>query len=386
MRQPNKHGSGGEGHPLLATVLVVLLVVGLGVAWFQARSRVDRQGDQAAGKCVEGPATIPIIASPDIAEVLGEIAKRYNATRPVVRDHCVTVSVRPSDSKVVLEGLRGTWDTESMGPHPVAWIPQSSLWAAELTTGKPNAVEGSPDSLASSPVVLAMRSEFADNAAGKLAWSDLPGLAKRPNAMADFGLPTWGPLRLAMPVGVAADATVLSAQAIAAGVSRTSGPLTAAQAESRPVADGIKAVLDAAPTTPEGAAAPAAVAISRADPRRGMHAVPITEQQLYLLARTGAVDTSMRAFFPSGATPVADYPVLRLADDKVSAAQSDGVVDFVDFVKMPAQAALLTGLGFRTERAQPSMGNSAVSFPAVRDPLARPEAAASAAITKLVFR
>lgn len=64
-------------------------------------------------------------------------------------------------------------------------------------------------------MVLAMYSEFAEKAAGKLDWGQLAPLSKRPDAMAQFGLPTWGPLRLAMPIGAGSDATVLATQAIA---------------------------------------------------------------------------------------------------------------------------------------------------------------------------
>ncbi|GAA3039825.1 hypothetical protein GCM10010528_20460 [Gordonia defluvii] len=385
-RNSSRHGFGGGGHPLLATVLVVLLVAGLGVAWFQARDRVGRQADQAAGTCVAGPATVPIITSPDLAEVLGEIAKKYNATRPVVRDHCVTVQVRPGDSKVTLDGLLGTWESESMGARPAAWIPQSSVWAAELTTARPRAVEGDPDSLVTSPVVLAMRAAFAEKAAGKLGWGRLPELAKRPDAMAEFGLPTWGPLRLAMPLGPASDATALAGQAIAADIIRATGPLTVAEAKSPPVTGGIGAVLAAAPPAAEGTAAATVVAISKGDPRRGIHAVPITEQQLFLLARTRKIDDDLRGFSPSGPTPVADYPVLRMSGNNITAAQSDGVAQFIEFAKQPTQIALLTALGYRSDRAPLPTGGVIVGFAPIRDRMQRPEPAASVALSQQVLR
>ncbi len=383
----NRHElDGGGGHPLLAVALVALLLAGGAVAWFQARDKVGDQADSAAGKCVEGPTRVPIIASADIAEVLGDIAKRYNETKPVVRDHCVTVQVRPGDSKVTLDGLRGQWDIASMGERPAAWIPQSSIWAAALTSAKPEAVEGSPDSLASSPVVLAMYSEFAEKAAGKLDWGQLAPLSKRPDAMAQFGLPTWGPLRLAMPLGAGSDATLLATQAIASQAAQSPGALTATEVESPAATAAVRAVLDNAPPAPDGSATATVTAIAKSEARRGIHTVPITEQQLYVLARSGAIGDSLRSFSPSGPTPVADYPVLRLSSSQVTAEQSDGVAAFLEFAKQPDQIALLARSGYRAGDAPTPPANATVSFPAVRSEMRDPEPAASAALLRLVYR
>ncbi len=380
-------GRRGRGRPLLVTALVALLVVGLVVSWLQARDRVGHQADQAAGACVEGSARVPIVASPDIAPALEAIAKRFNATRPVARDHCVSVQIRPGDSKVTLEGLRGAWDATALGERPAAWIPQSSVWAAELATGKPGSLEDSTTSLVTSPVVLAMPTAFADKAAGKLGWGDLPPLAKRPDAMAQFGLATWGRLGLAMPLGASSDATVLAAQAIAAQLVRASRALTAAEAASPAVVAGIQAVLAGAPPAPEGTAAATVAAMNAAtDPRRGIHAVPITEQQLFQISQSGALGEKIIALFPSGPTPVADYPVLRLTDPAVTVAESDGVAQFLEYAKRPEQLATLTALGYRASGATLPTGNATVAFSPVDATMPIPEPAASAAITRLVYR
>ncbi|GAB09441.1 hypothetical protein GOARA_036_01740 [Gordonia araii NBRC 100433] len=384
-RHSSNYTPRGGGRSLLLAVLTALLVAGLVVSWLQARDRVGRQADQAAGTCVEGPATVAIIASPDIAEALGDIAKRFNDTKPVVRDHCITVQVRPGDSKVTLDGLTGNWEAASMGAFPAAWIPQSSVWGAQLTAANPDIVEDSPESLVKSPIVLALPTLFADKA-GDLDWGRLPGLARLPNAMAQFGLPDWGPLRMAMPLGASSDATVLAAQAIAAQVSKASGPLTEAQANSGPVVDGIRTVLREAPPAPEGTAAATIAAMNTDDQRRAIHAVPITEQQLFLLGRTGAAGEKIRAFSPAGPTPVADYPVLRLSGNAVSTAQSYGAAQFIEFAQQPEQVKLLTELGYRSGDAQLPPGNTTVTFGPVEDAMPLPEPAASAAITKQVYR
>ncbi|QKT07386.1 hypothetical protein HUN08_09415 [Gordonia sp. X0973] len=374
----------GRGRPLLVAILVALLVAGLGVSWFQVRDRVDRQADQAASACVAGKAVVPIAASPDIAETLAEIARRYNATHPVVRDHCLTVQVRPVDGRAALAGLRGTWDVKVLGPQPAAWIPQSSVWSAELLSDRPATAEGAPDSLVTSPVVLAVDAAFAAKAGTKLSWARLPGLAKRRDAMAEFGLPAWGALRLAMPTGPASDATALAAQAVAAQSNPPADALTGTKAKSPAAAAAIEAVLAAAP--PARSAAGVVAEMGTGDPRRGIHAVPITEQQLFALTREGDLAQKVRAYSPAGPTPIADYPVVRLSDESVSAVESDGAAQFIDFARSPRQVALLVARGYRAGDATLPQGNAAVAFGPVRDPRLTAEPAAVAAVNRLVFK
>ncbi len=117
-----------------------------------------------------------------------------------------------------------------------------------------------------------------------------------------------------------------------------------------------------------------------------MHAVPITEQELFRLAKNGSIGQHLRAFSPSGPTPVADYPMLRMSGDGVTTAQSDGVAHFIEFAKQPPQLALLTILGYRARGVALPVGNTIVPFAPVRDPMPPLEPAASVAVTKQVFR
>ena len=133
-RPPMAHSSGGGRHgldsppptgtnstvvgaPLLAVALVVLLLAGGAVAWFQARDKVGDQADSAAGKCVEGPRRSRSSRRP-ISPRSSAISRSATTRRSRWSDHCVTVQVRPGDSKVTLDGLRGQWDIASMGERP----------------------------------------------------------------------------------------------------------------------------------------------------------------------------------------------------------------------------------------------------------------------------
>lgn len=99
--------------------------------------------------------------------------------------------MRAGDSKVTLESLTGTWDAASMGDRPAAWIPQSTIWSAELATAKPDAIEGTPTSLVTTPVVLAVQPDLGSKAKGTLQWSQLPTLQSSDGSLSTLGLPEY---------------------------------------------------------------------------------------------------------------------------------------------------------------------------------------------------
>ena len=242
----------GISRGVVFAFLSVVLIAGLVVVWNQLGNRIDDEGDRAAATCVEGSTDVPVVADPALVPGLTTIAANYAATSPVIRDHCVTIKVRAGDAKVALDGLAGSWDTASMGPFPAAWVPQSSIWSSELIAAKPAAVDGRPESLVTSPVVLAMNPDLARAFGDTLTWGQLPTLQTRANSLAVVDRESWGSLRMAMPLGTGSDATALSSQAIAAAVTRTTGALSEADAASQRVASSIGAVLRTAPPTADG--------------------------------------------------------------------------------------------------------------------------------------
>ncbi|MFW0796857.1 hypothetical protein AAFP30_23835 [Gordonia sp. CPCC 205515] len=376
----------GVSRGLVAAVLSIVLIAAAVVVWRQLGDHIDEQGDQAAGTCVAGKTTVPVIADPAVAQTLGSIAQDYAKTNPIVRDHCITIAVRPGDARVTLDGLKGNWDVESLGPYPAAWVPESSIWAAELSTAKPDAVEGQPSSLVTSPVVLAMAPELAQSFDGSLDWSQVPMYQAENRSLARVGRGSWGSLRMAVPVGAGSDATVLAGQAVAAQVTRTSGTLTAADAKSPTVSSSIEAMMSGAPASPDGTTQGAAntMAENYQDPASSsIHAVPITEQSLYQLTRT---DTTARLaeVVPGGPTSVADYPIIRLGGTAVPPEQSDAVAEFFDFVSKPEQLGKLTALGFRGDAPMPKP-TVTVTFPVTPNPMPNPEPAAAVTINQLVW-
>lgn len=377
--------SRGVSRGVVAALLSILLVASIVVTWQHLGDRIDRQADEAAGQCVEGPAEVSIIADPDIAPGLARIAENYAAQNPVVRDRCVTIAVRPGDARITLDGLTGTWETESMGAFPAAWVPQSSVWSADLLAADPEAVEGSTRSLVSSPVVLAVSPALREAVGDSFDWSQVPTLQRRDASLTDFGLEGWGSLRMAMPIGAQSDASALAAQAVATRVTRTTGPLTTADAESARVTSSVRAMLEGAPMSPDGTVSGAATVIAEAsDPARApIHVVPITEQRLYQLTREDA-SPRLAELIPDGPTPVADYPVIRLSAPQIDEVASDAVAEFIAFASEPEQLGLLTALGFRGAAPMPEPSVT-VTFPRTPNPMPTPENGAIVAINRLVY-
>lgn len=375
----------GVSRGLVFVLLAIVLIAAVIVAWQQLGDHLDRQADNAAASCIEGPATVDVVADADVAPALMAIAREYAASKPVVRDHCITIAVRAGDAKTTLDGLTGRWDTGSMGAFPAAWIPQSSVWAAELAQAKPSSLEGTPSSLVTSPVVLATSAELGKTLDGKLDWAQVPTLQQRDDSLRDFDISGWGSLRMAMPLGAQSDASSLAAQAVAMRVMRTSSALTREDASSSRVSSSVSAMLDGAPQSPDGTPTGAATVMRDAGDARTspIHAVPITEQQLYTLTRE---DTTARLaeIVPTGPTPLADYPVIRLSGDQISPVASAAVAEFFTFAQDPKHLSLLTSQGFRGNAPLPP-ATKTVDFPITKEPMPQPESSAIVTINKLVY-
>ncbi|MCL2533679.1 MAG: substrate-binding and VWA domain-containing protein [Nocardiaceae bacterium] len=348
--------------PIIALVPVLVLVLGV-VGWFQLRDRASSEGTAAAGQCVEGDATLHVTADPDIAPQIRELAARFTDTGPVVRDHCVTVSVTDGASGPVAEALatapHGPWN-ENLGPAPALWIPASGA-AINHVSAVPGVLDGQPKPIASSPVVLAVPGPLALalDAAGT-GWQGLPALQAERDSLAGIGLGGWGSLKLALPTDSATGHTL---DAVAAAVADAgTGPLDEPQAASPKVTAAVSALATGAPAI-DGAphsTTDALVALSRQTNRGAapVHAIPATEQQIRA-AGDGA--SGLVAFTPAGATPVADHPAAILATPWVDETLSRAAAQFVDFVRQPAQVQYLLDAGFRVgDKTPPATDRTAI--------------------------
>ncbi|MFT3715105.1 MAG: substrate-binding domain-containing protein [Gordonia sp. (in: high G+C Gram-positive bacteria)] len=371
--------------PLLGGALTIILIAAIVVAWFGLGRKIDDQTQPAtdASACLEGRADVPIIADPGVAPGLEKIAAAYNATRPVVRDHCITIAVRPGDAKATLDALDAkTWDAASNGARPAAWIPESSVWLATLQTEKPDAIAGAADSLVYSPVVYAVRNEMAEAAQGRVRWDQMAELTYASAFEAYGHTDITGSARLAMPQGPQSDATAVAAQAYATATA--GGKLTEAAATGDEIQGGLHQLMLTTFTAGDGTEEGIVKAIGDYPDMDAakVRSVPISEQRLYVATKDDT-EKKVSIIRPKGATPSLDYPVIALAGD-VPAEASDAVSEFFTFARKPEQMKVLTMMGFRGDGPLPE-ATATVDFPKIEDRMPTPDPAASVAITRVVL-
>jgi len=328
---------------VIAALVTVVVVVGVIIGWRFFGSALNDRSNDAAARCVSGSVAVPVVVDPTIVDQVRPLADRYNQNAVPVDDKCVKVGVQAADPDAVLAGLTGQWPA-GLGARPAVWIPASSVSQARLIAAAGDQiVSGESKSLATSPVLLAVRPQLKD-ALSQQNWGTLPGLQSNPTALDGLNLPGWGSLRLALPSSGDGDATYLAAEAVAA-----------AAVPGAPVNAGIGAVhklLGAAPKLADAKASTAFDAlISADDPASApVHAVITTEQQLYQHGQhTADAKDKLAGWLPPGPPAMADYPVVLLGGDSLSQEQLGAASEFERFLLKPDQLSVLNKAGFRTD-------------------------------------
>lgn len=330
-------------------VLALLAVLG----WFRLRDNIDNQATAAAETCVEGDTVLHIAADPLIAPTLTELADRWtDGGVRVIRDHCVTAEITPVDSLAAADTLTaGTWDP-ALGPEPALWVPLDTRMSARAA----DTIDGTPRSLATSPVVLAVPTDLGRAlTTATIRWQDLPRLQNNPAAMREIGLDIWGALGLALPTGTETHATTLALEAVTAATTGIgAGPVTLEQAATPAAITAVSTLalgadtLGAIGTTADTLAALGA----RPDTEAPIHAVPVIEQQLHR-ALTGGQIRGLTGHLPIGVAPVVDFPAAVVDAPWVDETLARAAAEFTDYARRPEQTGVLTAHGFRTADAVP---------------------------------
>ncbi|MBO0675980.1 hypothetical protein JRC04_00735 [Mycolicibacterium sp. S2-37] len=348
----------GVSVPVIAALVAVVVVVGAVIAWRFFGDALNSRSDAAAARCVSGELNVAVLADPSIAEQIEKLANHYNNEASPVGDRCVKVGVRPAGSSQVLAGFQGDWPGD-LGERPALWIPASGVSAARLEAATGPETVSDARSLVTSPVMLAVRPQLRD-ALAQQNWSTLPALQSNPAALDGLGLPGWGSLKLALPRGGDSDASYLTAEAVA----------TAAAPAGAPATDGIGAVTTLAAGAPELSADTADAAmdalLASGDPAAAsVHAVPLTEQQLFSRAASlPDAKNAVAGWLPPGPTATADYPTVLLAGDWLDREQIAAASEFARFMRDPARLSELASAGFRTGNGSPPQSD-VVDFAAV---------------------
>jgi Ca-activated chloride channel homolog len=352
--------------PVAIIGLVALLALGyVGYTWVGGIA--ERRAAAEAGDCNEGEASLRVAAAPSVAEAVKQVAEAWSRQRPVVYDHCIRVEVQSIDSEVVLEGLTQGWDEEKLGARPHAWVTDSTLWADRLGAQNHALLGAAPESIAASPVLLALPQEGAQavqEGAG-FRWTDLPDVTSAAGGWQRFGKPEWGDFKVAMPDPTRNAATAMAIQSALAGASPDGkGPVTAEMLALDPVKATLGKLTSSKPAQAPVSTWAALNALADKPAEAGFSAVPVFEVDLYR-HNTGK-DSGTPPLQPlygvaaGGPSPVADFPFVPLAGDWVGEAQVRAAQEFREFLKEGDQQKLLAAAGLRvdasTDRPKPSPG------------------------------
>lgn len=350
--------------PIVVAALVVLALLG-GLAWMWMGGVLKARNEAQAHACDDGPMNVQVAAAPSIAVATRDAARAYNAQQVVVADHCVRIQVSAVDPAQALAGLTGTWDATRYGPKPQAWLADSSLWTNQLLTQHGALVADVAQSIATSPIVLAMPPDAARAMSGtaQLSWSGLPSLLASDSGWASLGEPTWGAFTVDLPDPATNPASELALEAM---VDPGNTPLTQDALTSAPVAGAISTVATKQPQTLPSDTLTALIALAKSPGVQGApySAVPVPEVSLYErnlgtdgVAKPENVLDEVRL---TGNGPSLDFPYVPLAGNWVDSAQGQAAQMFRAFLRSPAEQRQLAKAGFRTtsgtQRPVPSPG------------------------------
>lgn len=124
--------------------------------------------------------TLHVAAAPEIAEVLDAHAKEWSSTAPPVDGTCVTVAVKAVDSPSMASAFARANDTKvDVGDAklteptlPDVWVPESFTWLARFGGDLDKVFNERIDSVAESPVGLAVSQQAATDSQGIMSLND----------------------------------------------------------------------------------------------------------------------------------------------------------------------------------------------------------------------
>lgn len=351
-------GRRGVSIGVIVALVAVVVVVGSVILWSFFGDALSQRSHKAAGRCVGGQETVAVVADPSIAGSVQEFAETYNKTAGPIGDRCMVVSVKPAGSDAVLNGFIGKWPAE-LGGQPALWIPGSSISAARLAGATAQKTISESHSLVTSPVMLAVRPELVP-VLSKQNWTALPGLQTNPNALAALNLPSWGSLRLALPMNGNGDAAFLAGEAVAAASVPPGAPVTQGTGAVHTLLSGQPKLADNSLTEAMNALLKPGDAATAP-----VHAVITTEQQLFQRGQSlPDAKGALGSWLPPGPAPVADYPTVLLSGSWLTREQASAASEFSRFMHKPDQLAKLARAGFRVNGVK-TPSSPVTTFPAL---------------------
>jgi Ca-activated chloride channel homolog len=353
-------------------LLVSVLVVGLvWLGWSYTGTVLERRAAAQLASCLEGQETLTIAVTPSMADVIGQAALAWGKSHPVVLDHCMRAEVAAVPPQAVLQGLTTGWDSKTLGARPGAWLPESSLWINRLAAQDAKLLGSEPASIATSPVVLAMPEPAAAaiREGSMFTWGDLPKWTNVPQAWQRYGHTDWGGFTVAVPDVASNPASALALQAVLASASpKGSGPVTVDMLTAPGVGDAMRKLATSSPLAPPATTQDALSLLAAADDVRStpFDAVPAMEYDLYrrnVGADGGSLPPApLTGVVVGGPTPIADFPFIAIADERVDQLQVRAAQKFREFLQTGPQQLELSKAGLRV----PSTKVRPTSAPGIR--------------------
>jgi Ca-activated chloride channel family protein len=315
-------------------VVAVILVAALAATGFILVNRTGATG------CTGSLTPLTVAASSTHFEVLNDLAKRFNDTKPAVQGRCVGVRVVEKASSEVAATLGPNWDENRDGPRPEVWIPDSSLWSLIASTRPDTAalMPSNAPSIASSPVVLALRRPVAQ-ALGwpqrPLGWDEVLGAFARPDTWAAVGHPEFARYKMGLP-----DATVSTA-----GLASTLALLDRdadSKLSNQEITTGV------AFTQVVGGAAPDSATFleDQSDPNSVIAVFPVLERDLAAYTAKNSSTQLVPIYAPTSPI-VADFPYTVLNAGWVDAVRRATAQQFLEYLESSAGMNTLAAAGLR---------------------------------------
>ncbi|HEY2793919.1 MAG TPA: substrate-binding and VWA domain-containing protein [Micromonosporaceae bacterium] len=329
--------------------MAVLVAGGLTAGWAYLVNRACSGDDHAV-----------VVAAPDIAPILSQLNTQWAKTKPAVKGRCVSVSVYSQESNVVAEELGHPWQTQTSGPAPDVWVPESSVWAQRASV-EPLAQDMMPElqpSLARSPSVIAMPRSLAV-ALGwpttKFDWPDIVTDSSKPNFWASK-ISGGGKFKFTMTNPISSTSGLLTLMSVVDSSDDGFVNTTAGAGDEQPniisLADAVRSQSELGDTSDIMAALSKADTTSAASAISYVSAFPALEQDVIKYNERDPKE-QLVAVYPTSGSYDADNPYLIL--NKTAWGKPPNLVAaqaFETFVRAPAARSAFLNAGFRDANRQ----------------------------------
>ena len=363
-----------NGKALVAAAIAGLMVVGVAYWW-------NRRDDNPRPGC----ATVVVTASVEKADLMGEVAMRYNASDRHVNGSCYGITVSAMASGLAESRLaESSWDP-AWGPAPDAWSPAASTWLQLLrqdrsSHDRPDILPAQAESVVATPIVLAMPEPMA-KALGwpdaAIGWSDLLNLAKDPGGWASKGHPEWGRFKLGKTNPNVSTSGLSATVGMFVAATGTSSDLTLDTMKDPHVREFVTGVEQSVAHYGDTALT-FLTNLQRADDAGAalgyVGAVAVEEKSvvdynegnptgdLETKGRHGEPKVPLVAVYPKEGTLNSDNPFAVLHAPWSDAAKQAGAKDYLAFLREPAQQEMFTNAGFRSYDGRPGKAVSAGEY------------------------